>query len=116
MTDLLDEVKRMSAELGLDLSFDADVSLAHYRRGEPLLLKELKTMEDGEVVWATYVEDGEDDYRIDGAYRIEKSGDTWVLDDGSCGGCDFSPYRESKDDEQCFDASGGHMYLWKVVS
>lgn len=116
MNKLKDKVELMAEKLGLDLNFNSDEDLKNCRCGEPLKFGELKQMKDGEIVWATYKEDGSSRFRINGAYRIEKENNYWVLNDGSCGGADFQPRRDLDDNKQCFDQScgEGEMLLWKI--
>lgn len=114
--DLKKEVKALATSLGIpDLSFTGDLA-GKYKRGAPLLFKELCTLPDGCVVWATYKESGESGLRVNGPYEIYYDGaSTWVLRDGSCGGLDFS--HDGKENDACFDEvfGAGEMYLFKAL-
>lgn len=69
------------AALGIDLRFDADSELAGYRRGAPLTMGDLRRLPDGAVVWVYVFY--KRSVRANGAFRVERRGETWMLDDGS---------------------------------
>ena len=79
------DIQRMAKDsLGVKISFDADTNLSHYRRGDRLLT--FGELQEGLVVWGWYQEFGEDQPRVNSAFRLETgaSGDSsYVLEDGS---------------------------------
>jgi len=96
--DLEKAVKKMAADIGIEISFDADADLSKFRRGERLTMGQLRALPDGAIVWL-YIYYKES-VRADSAFRIERRDDCWVLDDGSSFGADL-------DDEGPDDAPAG---------
>jgi len=89
-------VEKMAATLGIEIQFDPDDALGKFRRGPMLTMGQLRSMEDGAVVWLV-VHDDDGSLRADGAYRLERRDDCWMLDDGSSFAADFDDAGEDGD-------------------
>lgn len=86
------EVQQMAEDLGIPTSFESDPDLRNYRRGSRLLTN--GELHDGMVVWGYYLEDGNDEPQVDGAFRLEKAPAGFILDDGSSFAADFDATGE----------------------
>ncbi len=110
-------IQEMAEDLGMPpIKFDPDDDLLNYWRSRPLKLSELEKMPDGSIVYATYKEHGEEDFRINGAMRISKEGTRrWFLENGSSFASEFEAANDDPDGE-CFDngCGDGEMYLYHV--
>jgi len=97
-----DEIRKGFASFGVDINFDADADLSTYRRGDRLLT--YGELQEGIVVWGWYQEHGEEDPRVDSAFRLEQgAGSSFILDDGSS----FSMDIEVGDhDDDCVEDCG----------
>lgn len=103
---------------GEELSFDPDEQLLHYVRGKPLTVGELRSLQADSVVFVTYRENGENEYRINGAMRLIPSEENyWVLEDGSSFMADFEPVA-NEDDALCLDVAcgEGEMLIYEAVA
>jgi hypothetical protein len=112
-----EEISERFAKIGMSVSFEADSDLKGYRKGNPLLLRELKALPDNAPVYVTYREHGMRSYRINGAYRAKKLDDGgWFLDDGSTFAADFYP-EDLAEESQCYEngCGEGDFYLFHAV-
>jgi hypothetical protein len=80
---------------------------SQYRKGSPLSVGELESMEDGALVWVRLKESGESSYKINGPLPIRRlaSDEGWDLQD-----LEFFPTdgnRMLDRDEDCVDVGDG---------
>ena len=113
----IEALEKTAEELGYELRLRPDKELSRYeRRANLLTIGELKSLPDDSVVWATYREHGEREYRANGPYRIRKVETGWMLEDGSSFSAEFELDPESKDTDGCYDPCSGEgdMYIYHV--
>ena len=98
------------------VQFEPEKILRNYRKGSPLPLGKLKVMPEGGIVWATYRETRERSFRVNGAYRIRKLVNGWMLEDGSSFSAEFEP-SYTEDDDLCLDecCGEGELRLYRAV-
>ena len=94
-----DEIRKGFASFGVDIKFEADEDLAVYRRGDRLLT--YGELQEGLVVWGWYHEHGEEEPRVDSAFRLEQgAGNSFILDDGSSFSMDI---EVGEHDDECVE-------------
>jgi hypothetical protein len=119
MKDFEGALQDIADDLGLGVVVASDADLSVYECGKSLLVRELRSMADGSVVWVKHHQYGEKGLRMDGPYRISRiEGDDegWNLEDGSSFGSEFY-LGSDQDDEECSDSClEGETCLYHAVS
>jgi hypothetical protein len=87
---MIDSIKGMGKELGVDLKFEPDKTLRGYRKGGKLKVADLKKKaEEKAPVWVYYKEHGEENPRINDANWVSVENNSFIFSDGTSFGSDM---------------------------
>ena len=108
------DLKKGFKSLGIELKITTDKDLKQYKKGKPLLARELEALPDNSIVWCIYID------RVNGPYRIKhlpEYGRYFVsLNDGSSFAADFNGSDIRSDLDKCIDYHDkGELQLFKAI-
>jgi hypothetical protein len=112
---MIDSIKEMGKELGVDLKFEPDKSLRGYRKGAQLKMGDLKKKAAEKApVWVYYKEHGEEQPRIDNAEWVDVERQSFIFSDGTSFGSDMDigPDDAPAVDPKCGE---GHFEVFEAI-
>lgn len=93
-----------------------NASRKRFRKGRPLLVRELHALPNGAWVFVTYQKEGESRLRMNKAYQIERIDDDLTVDPSWMLGASVADFTLDPDlapDAQCWEDTGdGDCYLF----